>query len=146
MEKTLKLYQQVGKFEEKSQVLLNYEDIHINLKWSYINNSRVEAVVNGETIIPVVNNKFTIERAILKVGSLDIVVNVYLNDFLVKSFVCEKLFIGEQDKEFCVIPEIEAMKKELLSYKSEVDDLSKQVTRLTELVSALYGFEVKEDK
>ena len=146
MNKTLQLYQKFGKFDETAQVLDNEEDIVVAIKWEQLKGSRVEAVINDKYVLPVRNNKFTINRSILKVGAVTIAINVYVNDILVKTFSCEELYVRETERTFEVIPELEALRNEVKSYNDKVNTLQLEVERLTELVSALYGFDVKGDK
>lgn len=149
MKKTIRLYQHFGKYEEIAQTLLLDEDLDVTIKWSAIKNSRVEAVINnGEIlrVVPVVNNKFTIKKEWLKVGNIQVIINVYINNIVIQKYVCENLVICENYGKFETIPEIEVLKAEIKNYRNEQQILTDKVEYLTKLVEGLYGFKVGGNK
>lgn len=149
MKKTLRLYQKFGKFEEIAQLLLSNKDISVTIKWNEIKGSRVEAVIsNGDTVrvVPVVNNEFTIDKDLLKVGAIRVIINVFVGNVVVQKYVCENLFIVEDNSKFETIPEMEVLKAEIKGYREEQEKLTEKVNYLTKLVEGLYGFTIEGGK
>lgn len=146
MKKTLHLYQHFGKFDEITQVLLHDEDIDVIIKWNEVKNSKVEAVISNGNIVkcvPVINNKFSIKKEWLRIGAIQIIINVAMNGIVIQKYVCEPLHIIQNNNEIQVIPEVEQLKKEVAKYRTEQLELKKEVEKLTNLVEGLYGFTIK---
>lgn len=149
MKKTLRLYQKFGKYEEIAQLLLPNSDLSVTIKWNEIKGSRVEAVIsNGEAVkvVPVQNNEFIIHKDLLKIGAIRVLINVYVGNVIVQKYVCENLFVVENNGEFQMIPEMEILKAEIKGYREEQNILIDKVEYLTKLVNGLYGFTIKGGK
>lgn len=145
MKKIIKLYQQIGKFQEKNAYIKVDEDLEIKLDCNKVNGSRLEAVIhNGESVkrIACKDNCFNIPSEFIRVGILKIQINVLLNGNIIKRYICEDLFVYEDEDRFELVPEIEAYKKEVQEYKSQVNLLTSKYDTLLKLVCGLYDIKV----
>lgn len=146
MKKTIKLYQHIGKYQETKEYIKIDEDLELSFEYSlpknanvfiYLNNGQcsIKKLLKDKTII--------IDKNFIKIGTLKIKVEAFINNKLIQTFVCEDLLIIEDKDIIYTIPEIEQYKDIVNEYKAKTEFLQKEYKKLAKLVSGLCNINLK---
>ena len=139
MEKKIKLYYNIGRYEQCNKYIKIDEPITFNIEYEVPSGAILYYVAsNGkETKRGIVeNNKYILPASFVKVGKISQKIEVVILGEVVKTFTVEDLIIYENDNRINSIPEIDKL-KELVSKLDEKCDV------LTKLVGGIYDLDIK---
>ncbi len=148
MEKLLKFYKDIGKYDDKIYTYVTGEALTIALQVDTGRTTDYFATVqheNGTKVYLKAKNKiFTIPENLLKFGAIDMTITAQVGNNVVKKFYCEQLLVKEVDGGIKVVPEIlelrqcvENLKGLVNGYQSEVNQELEKFDKV--LKSALMG-------
>ena len=146
MKKFIKLFQHIGKYQESKEYIKLDEDLEINLICNLPKNANVyismfNGVENKRFLLK--NRQFIINKEFIKIGKLQIRVDVVISNQIVQKFVCEDLLVVEDDNVVYTIPEIEEYKNIVNSYIEKTNKLQDNYDKLAKLVSGLCNINLK---
>lgn len=146
MVKKIKLYSHIGKYQENKEYIKVDEDLEIDFEFDVEPNCRVIAIINnGKDTIKknIENKKIFINSDFIRFGELNIKVQVINDETIIQEFNCEKLVVKEDKNIVYSVPEIEILKAQIDGLKILTEILQEKVVTLTNLVSGLYGIDIK---
>lgn len=139
------LQNNIGVFNFKKYNIYEDGDLIIEIV-DTVKNSNYEIIVdNGHTQKRFVceNNVFKINKAFIKIGVLKIKINVLVKNVIIKTCVCEDLIVSADKEGIEVIPEMQDLHLKYDCILNILKEYSDKVEKLTELVSKLYGINIK---
>lgn len=148
MEKVLKFYKNIGKYDDKIYTFVTGEELKITLQVDTGRTTDYYATVqheNGTKVYLKAKNKtFTIPDNLLIFGAIDMTITAQVGNDVVKTVYCEKLLIKEVDGGIKVVPEILELKQCVKNIESLVKGYQTNVNQELEkfdkvLKSALIG-------
>lgn len=137
--KKISLHSHIGLFNFSKYNIYEDGDLELEIDGNRLEDTKIEVVVdNGSSQKRYLceNNIVSIGKDFIKVGILKIKVNILIKEEVVRSYVCEDLIITDNKDNIEAIPEFAWLKSE---YKA----LSDKMYRLENLVSQLYGINIK---
>lgn len=146
MKKIIKLYQHIGKYQESKEYIKLDEDLELEFIHNLPKNANVylniyNGIENKKYLLK--DKKITINKDFIKIGKLQIKIDVLIANQIVQKFVCEDLLIIEDNNLIYSIPEIEEYKNTVKFYVEKTDKLQNDVNKLTKLVSGLCNINLK---
>ncbi len=130
MEKQIKLFYNIGKFNEGSKIISIGENIEFTLDYERPPGSKLFfCASNGSAIRKgdIENNRFALDADFIKLGKLSIKIEVEFLGNIVKTFTVEDLIVQELDEKIEIIPQIVDMENKIDDLNKKVDDLNKRL-------------------
>lgn len=137
--KKISLHSHIGLFNFTKYNIYEDGNLELTIDGNILEDTKIEVIVdNGVTQRRYLceENVVSIDKDFIKVGILKIKVNILIKEQVVRSYVCEDLIVTDTKDEIEAIPEFAWLKNE---YKA----LSDKMDKLENLVSQLYGINIK---
>lgn len=137
--KKISLHSHIGLFNFSKYNIYEDGDLELTIDGNILEDTKIEVVVdNGfsQKRYLCEENVVSIDKDFIKVGILKIKVNILIKEQIIRSYMCEDLIVTDTKDDIEAIPEFAWLKNE---YKK----VSDKMDRLENLVSQLYGINVK---